>query len=296
MRLLGRLRSSESPEQNRVACRFPLGHYYSPLPDSRELAQEPARSQVWPERPRPTPGICWNEDEQRRLAIEVFAAQERLAFAAEETPDPAEYWSSNDQYPALDAWVLEGFLRYLRPRRMVEIGSGFSSLVIARVNREFLDGSMRFTCIEPYPRAFLETGVPGISELRVEQVQHSPIELFEELGEGDVVFVDTSHTVKTGGDVAWIYGEILPRLRQGVIVHIHDAFIPGDYPEQWVLEGWGWNEIYLIKAFLTFNSGFEVLFGVQWMLQNHPELLDQAFPDLRVHRERGGGALWLRRT
>jgi predicted O-methyltransferase YrrM len=186
-------------------------------------------------------------------------------------------------------------LRYLRPRQMIEIGSGYSSLVTARVNREFLDGSMRFTCIEPYPRGFLQAGVPGISHLRVEEVQDAPLELFERLGDGDVLFVDTSHTVKTGGDVAWIYGEILPRLSPGVLVHIHDAFIPGEYPQQWVFEGWGWNEIYLIKAFLAFNSGYRVIFGVQWMLQNHLKLIDQAFPQFHEHRDRGGAALWLRR-
>src|SRR4051795_10180835 len=162
-----------------VACRFPLGHYYSPLPDSRELAREPRRSLVWPERPRPLPGIDWNEHEQRRLADEVFARQERLRFVDSETPDPSEYWTENDQYPALDAWVLEGILRYLRPRQVIEIGSGYSSLVTARVTREFLSESTRFTCIEPYPRPFLEQGVPGISELRIEQVQDTPAEVFE---------------------------------------------------------------------------------------------------------------------
>jgi predicted O-methyltransferase YrrM len=278
-----------------VACRFPLGHYYSPLPDNRELARPPRRDMVWPQHPRPTPGIDWNEDEQVRLTAS-FAQQDRLSFAEEESPDPTEYWTRNDQYPALDAWVLEAMLRYLRPRQMIEIGSGYSSLVSARVNREFLRESMRFTCIEPYPRAFLQAGVPGISHLRVEEVQDTPLELFERLGEGDVLFVDTSHTVKTGGDVAWIYGEILPRLAPGVVVHIHDAFIPGDYPQQWVYEGWGWNEIYLIKAFLSFNSGYQVLFGVQWMLQNRPELIDEAFPRFREHRDRAGAALWVRRT
>ena len=279
-----------------VACRFPLGHYYSPLPDNRELAREPHRSRIWSDPPRPTPGIDWNGERQRWLARDVFGAQERLAFVQHETGDPTEYWAANDQYPALDAWVLEGFLRYLRPKRMIEIGSGFSSLVSARVNREFLAGSMRFTCVEPYPRPFLQAGVPGISELRVELAQETPLDLFESLGEGDVVFVDTSHTVKTGGDAAWIYGEVLPRLRPGVVVQIHDAFIPGDYPEQWVREGWGWNEIYLIKAFLAFNSAFEVLFGVQWMLQNEAGLVDEAFPGFAEHRERAGGALWLQRV
>jgi predicted O-methyltransferase YrrM len=294
--LKARLRALRGGADEDVACRFPLGHYYSPLPDNRELAQEPFHSLVWPAEPRPTPGIDWNADRQRSLAAEVFAAQDRLAFADAETGDPTEYWSANDQYPALDAWVLEGFLRYLRPQRMIEIGSGFSSLVSARVNREHLGGAMSFTSVEPYPREFLRAGVPGIGELRVELIQETPLELFEGLGQGDVVFVDTSHTVKTGGDVQWIYGEILPRLAPGVVVHIHDAFIPGDYPEPWVAEGWGWNEIYLIKAFLAFNSGFEVLFGVQWMLQNEPELIDRAFPGFAQHRERAGGALWLQRV
>jgi predicted O-methyltransferase YrrM len=295
MRLRDHLPGLSKEHEEPVACRFPPGHYYSPLPDNRELAREPRRRMLWPERDRPTPGIDWNEQEQEDLA-EVFAQQERLAFVDEETSDPTEYWTRNDQYPALDAWVLEAVLRYLRPRQMIEIGSGYSSLVSARVNREFLSSSMRFTCVEPYPRGFLQAGVPGISHLRVEEVQDTPLELFERLGDGDVLFVDTSHTVKTGGDVAWIYGEILPRLSPGVVVHIHDAFIPGEYPQEWVMEGWGWNEIYLIKAFLAFNSGYRVIFGVRWMLQNRPELIDRVFPGFREHRDRGGAALWLRRA
>jgi predicted O-methyltransferase YrrM len=294
-RLRFHLRGIGGHDEEPVACRFPLGHYYSPLPDNRELAREPRRGMVWPERARPTPGIDWNGAWQRRLA-EIFAAQDRLDFEDDESSDPTRYWTRNDQYPALDAWVLEGMLRYLRPRQMIEVGSGYSSLVTARVNREFLNGSMRFTCIEPYPRGFLQQGVPGISDLRVEEIQDTPLDLFETLGDGDVLFIDTSHTVKTGGDVAWIYGEILPRLSRGVVVHIHDAFIPGEYPEQWVLEGWGWNEIYLIRAFLAFNSGYDIMFGVRWMLENHPELIDEAFPGFGGHRDRGGAALWIRRT
>jgi predicted O-methyltransferase YrrM len=278
-----------------VACRFQLGHYYSPLPDNRELAREPRRSQVWPRQTRVTPGIDWNAHGQRRLVTEVFARHERLQLADDETRDATEYWTGNDQYPPLDAWILEAFLRELRPRRMIEIGSGFSSLVTARVNRELLGESMTFTCIEPYPRQFLLDGVQGITELRLEQVQDAPLSLFDELDERDVLFVDSSHTVKTGGDVAWIYGEIMPRIRPGVVVHIHDAFLPGDYPEQWVREGWGWNEIYLVKAFLTFNSAFEVLLGARWMLQNASDAIERAFPGFARHREQGGASLWIRR-
>ncbi|MBN1530847.1 MAG: class I SAM-dependent methyltransferase [Thermoleophilaceae bacterium] len=287
-----RVRARRRPQ---VANRFPLGHHYSPLPDNRELAAEPRRSQVWPPTPRETPGIAWRPEEQRRLALDVFAAQERLRLARDETADPTEYWSENAQYPALDAWVLEAFLRHLRPARMVEIGSGYSSLVTARVNRELLGGSMRFTCIEPHPPGFLTGSVPGVSDLRVEAVQDTPLELFGELGPGDILFIDTAHTVKTGGDVAWIFGEVVPRLRSGVVVHIHDAFIPGDYPQPWVLDGWGWNEIYLLRAFLAFNSEFEVLFGVQWMLQNELAAMETAFPGVADPGERQGSALWFQR-
>src|SRR3954454_11841933 len=143
MRLRPHLHGVQRQREEQVACRFPLGHYYSPLPDNRELARPPRREMVWPEQARATPGIDWNEEEQRRLAVSL-AKQDRLSFADEESSDPTEYWTRNDQYPALDAWVLEGMLRYLRPRQLIGMASGYSSAVSARVSREFLHESMRF--------------------------------------------------------------------------------------------------------------------------------------------------------
>lgn len=271
-----------------------MGHYYSPMYDARELAERRAR--IWPHPPRATPDLDWREAAQLELCEQVFASQEPLALRRRESDNPTEYWADNDQYPALDAWVLAALLRHLRPHRMIEVGSGFSSLVSAQVNREELGRRMSFACIEPYPRQFLLDGVEGISELRVEQVQDSPLELFTALGPDDVLFVDTSHTVKTGGDVAWIFHELIPRLAPGVHVHIHDFFLPGDYPESWVLEGWGWNELYLARSFLSFNRAFEVVWGAQFMLQRHLEAVLRAFPGQREYLERGGGALWIRRA
>jgi hypothetical protein len=151
-------------------------------------------------------------------------------------------------------------------------------------------------CIEPYPRQFLLDGVAGISDLRVERIQDTPLELFEGLGEGDILFIDTSHTVKTGGDVIWIFHEVLPRLARGVYVHIHDVFLPGDYPEPWVLDGWGWNESYLVRSFLSYNSVFEVVWGSQYMLQRHPESIQRAFPEQAQYAARAGASLWIRRA
>ncbi|MGB2875106.1 MAG: class I SAM-dependent methyltransferase, partial [Gaiellaceae bacterium] len=239
-----------------VFVRFPPGHYYSPLPDTRGLGAEPLHSEVWPAKPRETPGIDWRDEEQVALCRDVFRGQTRLEHADGPTGDPTDYHIANDQYSGFDAWVLEAFLRHLSPVRMIEVGSGYSTLISARVNRELLGGAMELTCIEPHPRQFLVDGVPGVSALRIEKVQETPLVLFERLGENDVLFIDTSHVAKTGSDVVWLYQEVVPRLRPGVVVHIHDIFVPGEYPEAWVLDGWGWNELYLVRAFLAFNSAF----------------------------------------
>jgi predicted O-methyltransferase YrrM len=285
----------DAPAEEPIGLPWPLGHYYSPMPDPRKLAIEPARSRIWPAQPRPTPGIDWREKAQLSLCRK-FARQTPPEFATEPTGDPTDYDESNSMYHPLDALVLQALLRHLKPARMIEIGSGYSSLVSARVNREFLGGKMRFTCIEPNPRDFLVEGVPGISDLHVQEVQEVPLELYDELGDGDVLFIDTSHTVKTGGDVSWIYNQILPRVNPGVVVHLHDIFLPGDYPEQWVVEGWGWNEMYLVQSFLAFNSAFEIMFGVRWMIQNHWDALLKAFPGLTEARAEWTSALWIRRT
>jgi predicted O-methyltransferase YrrM len=277
---------------------YPLGHYYSPLPDNRQLEKEPYRSRVWPKEPYETPGVDWRGRQQLDLCKYVLARQTPMKFPVEATADPAQYFTSNVIFPALDAYVLQAMLRHLRPARMIEVGCGYSSLVSARVNNDVLDGQMRFTCIDPYPQEFLAGGVPGISELRVEEIQSTPLELFEELNENDVLFIDTSHVVKTGGDVPWIFNQIIPRLNPGVAVHVHDMFLPGDYPSAWVLEGWGWNELYLMQSFLAFNSAFEVVFGVHWMIKHHRDALREAFPDLTDSQTNpeSAASIWIRRT
>jgi len=296
--MTGRARSTAAPpaQDDAPVVRFPPGHYYSAVYDPRKLLAEPSHSRIWPARPHERPGIDWREAAQRSFLTDVMGAQKRLVLREQGDPEDGEYYALNGQFPPLDAWVLEGMLRHLRPRRMIEIGCGFSSLVTARVNRELLGGELDFTCVEPYPRGFLSAGVDGIGELVVSKVEDVPLARFEQLLEGDVLFVDTSHVIRTGNDVAWIYGQILPRVRAGVHVHIHDVFLPGDYPEQWVREGWGWNENYLVEAFLQFNSAFEIVLGSQWALHHASAEIDVACPGFGQAPEQGGGSLWLRRV
>jgi hypothetical protein len=273
------------------------GNFYFPLPDLTKLAEPAEHARVWPDEPHAMPGIEWRPDAQVELCNEVFARQESISFPQESRAGVPEYSRASKRYPLIDAWVLQAFLRHLQPARVVEVGAGYSSLVTARVNREFFDEQAHFTAIDPYPLDFLERGVPGLTELRTERVQETPFEVFEQLGPNDVLFIDTSHTVKTGGDVPWIYNQILPRLNPGVVVHLHDIYLPWDYPEHSVFAGKGWSELYLMQSFLVCNSAFEVLFGSHWMKRRHWGLLRRAFPDLLdedIRRE--ASSLWIRRV
>jgi hypothetical protein len=240
------------------------------------------------------PGVDWRADEQVAFVRERLLGQQPLSFPAGPTHRRYEYHAGNEFFSLGDAWALQAILRDQGPARVIEVGSGWSSLVTARVSRECLDGKVDFTCIEPYPPDFIAAGVDGISRLIASPVQDVPVDRFRELRAGDVLFIDTAHVIKTGGDVQYLYHEVVPRLRPGVVIHIHDVFLPWDYPEDWVLGGRGWNEQYLVQSFLAFNDAFEVLLGVAWLCRAHPELLKSAMPGFDPVRQ-GGGSLWLRR-
>lgn len=286
--------SPESPPEAVAHC-WELGHFYSPVPDTVALSRPPARDRVWPATPRETPGVDWRDAEQVALVREVFASQSSMAFPADPTGDPTEYHRGNEFFSHLDAWALQAMLRWLRPSRMIEVGSGFSSLIAARVNREHLDCAMQLTCVEPYPADYLSEEISGLSQLIESPVQEVALERFAELGEGDVLFIDSSHVMKTGSDVQYLYHEVLPRLRSGVVVHVHDIFLPFDYPQDWVLSGRGWNEQYVLQSLLTFSAAFEILLGIGWMFHNHRHVLGAAIGGSSDSTSGGGGSFWMRR-
>jgi hypothetical protein len=275
---------------------WPLDHYYSPIADTRALSREPARSRVWPAKPPATPGIDWGPAHQVALVRDQLGRWSDFPIPDGPTGDPRDYHAANEMFSRLDAWILQAMLRYFRPQRMIEVGCGWSSLMTARVNREQFGGALDFVCIEPHPPEFLGDGIEGISRLIVSPVEQLPVDTFLDLGAGDFLFIDTSHTVKTGGDVVFLLQEVLPRLADGVIVHIHDIFLPWDYPPEWVLVGRAWNEQYAVRAFLSFNSTFEILVSVAWMSQFHADVLAAVLPGFPHAYADGGGSLWIRRS
>jgi len=270
----------------------PNGHYYSPVVDTEQAERE--RQRIWPPRPEIL-GIDFNEPGQRHLfaqCIPLIREYDYPEGGSDTGGAVPGFYDRNPSFSWLDARFLFAFLRLAKPKRMIEIGSGFSSLLSADVNVRFLNSAMHLICVEPYPADFLTSGVSGVTEFVAEPVQHVPLELFSLLRAGDVLFIDSSHVSKTGSDVNHIYFEILPRLAPGVFIHIHDIFLPDDYPQEWVIqEGRSWNEQYLLRALLMFTDGFEVVFGSAYAVRAFPDLVRDALRGKCF----GGGSFWIRK-
>lgn len=271
----------------------PNGHFYSPIVDPAEIAAR--ADSIWPPAPQVL-GIDFNDASHQEVLGDWFPAfmpEWDYPEVLQETADLDRFYVRNSQFSWLDCRAFFVFLRKLRPRRMIEVGSGFSSLLAADVNRRFLDGSMAFTCIEPYPRPFLRRGVDGITQLLQHKVQDVPLDTFAQLEAGDILFIDSSHVAKTGSDVNYLYFEVLPRLAPGVHVHIHDIFLPHDYLRDWVIaENRSWNEQYVLRALLMYSNAFQVTFGCSYAFFRFPELVAAALAHPSGHAF-AGGSFWI---
>ena len=215
----------------------------------------------------------------------------QLAWAREHLAEPMREYTPPEAptYGPVDSVVLYGMLRALRPARVVELGSGASTHVTAAALRANGEGELEV--FDPYPA----DGVDGIARLHRTLAQDVAPATFEALRSGDVLFVDTTHTVKIGSDVNHIVLDILPRLAPGVVVHFHDIFLPYEYPRRW-LEDFGlyWAEQYLLQAFLACNADFEVLLAVTALARDRSEAFAELLPATVTRR--AGAAFWLRRT
>jgi hypothetical protein len=262
-------------------------HFYQPIPDTRSLPET-----LW-ERPSKLVGIDINESTQLDLVRECFPKfrDEYAQLPTEPTQKTGRFYLNNGLFGGLDALVTYCMVRHFQPRLIVEIGSGFSSLLLAEALTKNNNGNL--ICIDPSPQDFLRQGLPGLNSLIEKKVQDVDLDFFSQLNSSDILFIDSSHAVKIGGDVNYLFLEVLPRLKPGVIVHIHDVFLPFDYRRDWVMEQFRfWTEQYLLQAFLTFNSEFEVLLADSYLNHYHQEDLKATFPTLPSLR---GGSFWMRR-
>jgi len=265
-------------------------HYYEPTYRESDL---PADTNV----ERSLPAIDLGEAGQLALLRECRFADELRAIPLEQA-NPTEFGYRNPSYSFGDAEMLYNIIRLKRPSRIIEIGSGHSTLMaqhaIAANRRHDASYGCEHVCIEPYEMPWLER--TGVTVLR-ERVEKLDLALFDTLGKDDILFIDSSHVIRPWGDVLKEIHEIIPRLASGVIIHVHDIFTPRDYPEPWLrTERRLWNEQYLLEAFLAFNRAFEVLSALNWLKHNHFDALAAACPMLAEHPDAEPGAFWFRRS
>ncbi len=289
------LRATPIAEIQRRGWHFQMRDYYSALNDFEFLE---ANEDLWHDRPMPA-GVAWDLDGAMAKLREIAPYAAELADVPDEMPPgpPSFHWH-NDFWTGCDALLHYCLMRDLKPRRVVEIGCGWSSLLLAQaLTKNEGEGSPQVAVdqIEPYPRKELLEALPAHWNLREAILQRAPLELFEALEDGDICFYDGSHVAKPGSDVVWFFSEVLPRLKPGVVVHVHDIFWPHDYPAEWIFErGQTWNEQYVLQAFLMYNSEF------QHLISSHPlmahdysqvlELIGGMTPVI------GGGSFWMRRV
>lgn len=268
----------------------PPGHYYSPIVNPAELKDLglPRR----PAAPADLHGIdldpgamrAWWQANARTLSLTAFPSE----------PDSSRrYFSNNGIYPIGDATVLRALIAERRPALIIEIGSGFSTACMLDTIDEFRLRTA-IVAVEPDPARLRE-------RLRVEDfervelierpVQAVPLELFGRLKANDILFIDSTHVLKTGSDVHHELFTILPRLAPGVLIHFHDIHYPFEYPDDWIFERrYSWNEVYALRAFLMHNRAYGILFMTSYFATIGQDLINRTCSQFSINP---GGSLWL---
>lgn len=265
-------------------------HYYQPF-----IGKDDLRLPL--DAPRDLPGL--HLDAKAQLAfIESLSGRDEIAAIPDAPAGDGVFHFNNGAFDHGDADMLYAMVRHFKPARIVEVGSGQSTrvaLLAAQKNREDAPNTKcAITCIEPYEQPWLEaTGVEVVRN-RVELMEPA---FFDQLEAGDIFFIDSSHIIRPQGDVLFEILEILPRLKPGVIVQVHDIFLPYDYPEEWVLkQGLLWNEQYLLQAFLSMNAGYQILAMGSWLAKTQTEALAALLPGFARKRDARPGSIWLSRV
>jgi len=294
------MRSILDSENQRFLQFAPPGHFYSPIPDIKELQGKPHIA--YTNMSTKISGIDLHIEEQTELAHEFAKHYNDMPFP-EKKRDGFRYYLDNDYLSYGDGVVLYSMMRRFKPNRVIEVGSGFSSAAMLDLNEKFYAGKINFTFVEPFPdRLFSvlrENDKERCTILRA-PVQEIANDIFGELRENDILFVDSSHVVKAHSDVAHLLFNVLPSLHKGVIVHFHDILWPFEYPQLWLDEGRAWNEAYVLRAFLQYNTAFRILYFNSMMEVHQAHFLRREMPlVIKKPSSRvtpGNTSLWIRKV
>jgi hypothetical protein len=273
--------------------KFPAGHFYSSVVSLADMAER--QDYIWPMHiDKKISDIDLNESQQLRLFEKLSQDFDKLGIS-ENKEKGYRYFFKNSYFSYGDGMILGSLMKSFKPKRIIEIGSGFSSALMLDINVKFLMNKTQLTFIEPYPTArlnhILSQGQNENVRKIEEMIQTVNITEFKKLDKGDILFVDSSHIVKTGSDVNHILFHILPVLKSGVIIHFHDIYYPFEYPKKWVLNGIGWNEIYFLRSFLMNNNSYEILLFSDFLLKFHKDKIEN-YP---LFLKSPGSSFWFRK-
>lgn len=271
---------------------YPPGHFYSPVPDLGEVEERFSRLDRTVTK---LADVNLRSEEQLLILQEYQGYYRELPFTEKPT-DGLRYHYDQGNFCYSDAIFLYCFLRANAPRRIIEVGSGYSSAVMLDTLATCPDLETKLTFIEPHPEVLLsilkkeDFAAIDIKEMKVQDV---PCEVFATLEAGDLLFIDSSHVVKCGSDVQYLLFEVVPTLPPGVFVHFHDIFHPFEYPSEWVTSGRYWNELYFIRAFLAYNDQWAIRFFNSYVGLTYEDYLREHMP---LCLKNTGGSLYVQRV
>jgi hypothetical protein len=271
---------------------YPRGHFHSPLPDYEEIELHAK--------------ILDSRDVDLESSISLRPAQQLALFEQlskyygdfdwPEKPSPNfRFYLPNGWFDQGDSISLFYILRHIEPKRVIEVGSGLSSALMLDINDRFLNGSVHFTFIEPFPERLISL-LHDQEQRRFDMIQKKaqdvPLSIFAGLDANDILFIDSSHVSKMGSDVNFLLFQVIPQAKPGVVIHFHDILWPFEYPRSWIMQGCAWNEAYLLRAFLQYNKAFEILLFNSFLGYRHHSAIAQLAPRFL---ENPGGSLWIRK-
>lgn len=262
-------------------------HFYSPIPSLEHIKKYDSVLEKY----KDLKDINLNENKQIEN-LKIFSSY-ASSIPWLDKNEPLRYVFENDYFSYTDGLVLYSMIMKNKPKRIIEIGSGYSSALMLDMNEVFFDNSMLLTFIEPYPERL--KGLLKITDYDVCEIYESPLQkvdhdVFLTLEAGDILFIDSSHVTKFNSDVNEIIFLILPLLKRGVLIHFHDIFFPFEQPKEWLEKGMYWNETYLLKAFLMNNNQYDIEFFNNYIWNFHR---DEAIKYIPIGAKNSGGSLWL---
>jgi predicted O-methyltransferase YrrM len=260
-------------------------HFYEPIPDIKKL-----RNKKWSNYSELI-GIDMRDQNQKNL-LNLFFNKFKKEY------DLISMEKGNSEFGPVDAEILYCMVRELKPKKIIEIGSGYSTNIIIEAilkNKKEFGVACDLKSVDPFAKDFIKNKKFDFFELIKKEIQDISLEFFNNLEENDILFIDSSHVLKTGSDVQYEYLEILPRINNGVIVHSHDIFLPLEYPKDWILKEYRFfNEQYLLQAFLAFNKEFEILWSSSYMNFKHKNVLFERFKSFDK-KNSAPSSFWIKR-